>query len=105
MRVNQSTLGRFSAARLLVLVSLAGGNKHSYAMLIDAHETFGVTLSPRTLNGAIDRLEQKGLIEAVPSNDRHPPYRITAIGVKELQEQLTNMQQLTAAGLERLAAR
>lgn len=93
------------SVRLLVLVSLAGGNKHGYAMLIDARETFGVTLGPRTLNGAIDQLEQQGLIEAVPSNDRHPPYRITAIGVKELEEQLANMQRFTATALERLATR
>jgi hypothetical protein len=41
MDVSWSTLGRFSAPRLLILVSLAGGNKHGYAMFIDAHETFG----------------------------------------------------------------
>jgi DNA-binding PadR family transcriptional regulator len=38
-------------------------------MLIDAKDTFGVKLGPGTLYQAIDRLQQQGLIEALPSTE------------------------------------
>jgi DNA-binding PadR family transcriptional regulator len=74
-------------------------------MLLDARETFGVRLGPGTLYQAIDRLQQQGLIEGLPSTDRRRPYQITPAGVKELQAQLESMQRLTATGLQRLATR
>jgi DNA-binding PadR family transcriptional regulator len=100
-----SAFGRFSEPGMLVLLSLAEGDKHGYAMLVDAKDTFGVKLGPGTLYQAIDRLQQQGLIEALPSTDRRRPYRITAMGVHELEAQLANMQRLTATGFQRLTAR
>jgi DNA-binding PadR family transcriptional regulator len=100
-----SGLGRFSEPGILVLMSLAEGEKHGYAILLDAKDTFGVKLGPGTLYQAIDRLQQQGLIEALPSSDRRRPYRITAMGVQELEAQLANMRRFTATGLQRLTAR
>ena len=103
MGLGLSALGRFSELGMLVLLSLADGDKHGYAMLLDARETFGVRLGPGTLYQAIDRLQQQGLIEALPSTDRRRPYRITAMGVQELEAQLENMQRFLVTGKQRLA--
>ena len=47
---------------LLVLSSLAGGDKHGYAMMDDIERFAGVRLGPGTLYGAITRLEERGWI-------------------------------------------
>jgi DNA-binding PadR family transcriptional regulator len=98
-----SDLGRFSDPGLLVLISLAGGEKHGYAMMEDIEQTGGVKLGPGTLYGAIARLERRGLIEALPSEDRRKPYRITAAGEAALQARLQELSSLTSAGFARLA--
>lgn len=103
MPLGLSGLGRFSEPSLLILLSLATGDKHGYAMLVDVRESFGVKMGPATLYQALDRLETQGLIEALPADDRRRPYRITAEGKVELRGQLLEMQRLSTAGLERLA--
>ena len=95
-------LGHFSDPSLLILASLAGGPKHGYAMTEDIEQMSGVTLGPGTLYGALARLEQRGLIEALPAEERRRPYRITAVGVAALREQLTQMERFASVGLRRL---
>ncbi|HEX2909810.1 MAG TPA: PadR family transcriptional regulator [Chloroflexia bacterium] len=97
-------LGRFSEPALLILVSLAGGAKHGYSMMEDITHISGVKLGPGTLYGAIARLEQRNLIEPLPSEDRRQPYRLTEAGREFLQMQLNNLEQFTTTGLRRLAA-
>ena len=62
-----SDLGRFSDPALFILVSLAGGEKHGYAMMEDIEATCGVRLGPGTLYGALSRLEKRGLVEPLVS--------------------------------------
>lgn len=50
-------LGRFSEPALLILISLADGPKHGYAMTQDIETVSGQRLGPGTLYGAITRLE------------------------------------------------
>ena len=99
-----SVLGRWADPSLLVLASLAGGEKHGYAMVTDIEEMAGVKLGPGTLYGAISRLESQGLIEAVPSDGRRRPYRITAAGASALAGKLRTMAGVADAGLSRLRA-
>jgi DNA-binding PadR family transcriptional regulator len=99
-----SGLARFSDPALLILTSLAGGAKHGYAMMQDIEALSGVRLGPGTLYGALARLEQRGLIAPLPSEDRRRPYHLTMMGATVLKEQLTGLTRFTAAGLERLAA-
>lgn len=87
---------------LLVLSSLADGEKHGYAMMDDIERFAGVRLGPGTLYGAITRLEERGWIRAVDSDDRRRPYRLTAEGQRHLQEQLTTLNQIVKAGQRRL---
>jgi len=88
---------------LLVLASLAEGDKHGYAIMEDIQRFAGVRLGPGTLYGAITRLEEKGWIRAVDtSDDRRRPYRLTSTGRHELEERLTSLNQVVKTGLRRL---
>ena len=101
--MNLSDFGRFSDPALLILSSLADGPKHGYGMMADIETMTGMRLGPGTLYGALARLEKSGLIQAVPAQDRRRPYRLTAIGIAALREQLSLLQKLAATGLKRLA--
>jgi len=87
---------------LLVLSSLAGGDKHGYAMMDDIERFAGVRLGPGTLYGAITRLEQRGWIRPVNSIDRRQPYTITGAGREHLRDQLANLGRVVRVGLRRL---
>lgn len=95
-------LGRFADPSVLILTSLAGGPKHGYALIKDIERLAATTLGPGTLYGAIGRLEQRGLIEALPEEDRRRPYRITPAGAQALRSYLEHARQVSAAGLKRL---
>lgn len=97
-------LGRTQDATLMVLTSLTGGPKHGYALIQDIQEMSGVSLGPGTLYGVLARLEEEGLIEALPAQDRRRPYRITAHGAAVLRERLPTTAKIARVGLRRLGA-
>ena len=69
-----------------VLLSLADGEKHGYAILkeVEQRTNGSVVLSTGTLYGIIKRLLADGLIResAAGSDDRRTAYRLTAFGRK-----------------------
>jgi DNA-binding PadR family transcriptional regulator len=88
---------------LLILASLADGDKHGYALMEDIEAFAGVRLGPGTLYGAITRLDERGWIRAVASsNDRRQPYTLTALGRTHLQEQLSALEKIVKTGTRRL---
>jgi DNA-binding PadR family transcriptional regulator len=92
-----------SDPNVLVLASLADGDKHGYAMMDDIERFAGVRLGPGTLYGAIARLEQRGWIRPVKSaDDRRQPYTLSAEGRRYLEEQLSDLSQIVSTGLKRL---
>ena len=95
-------LRRSNDPPLLILTSLAGGPKHGYALAQDIGEFAGVELSPGALYGAITRLEERGLIEALPEVERRRPYRMTAAGSAELTQAMRDMRRVVDAGSYRL---
>jgi DNA-binding PadR family transcriptional regulator len=97
-------LGRWSDPPLLVLASLAEGPKHGYAITQDVATQTGLQLGPGTLYGAIGRLEERGLIEALPPEQRRRPYQMTAAGAQELARAAARMRDVAELGLGRLAA-
>lgn len=103
MKHDSLDLGRFTEPALLILVSLADGPKHGYAMMEDIRELSGWAVGPGTLYGALGRLERLGYIEALPSRDRRVPYRLTDPGRQTLQAQLAGLRRLTSTGVRRLA--
>ena len=95
-------LGRFAEPSLLILVSLSDQPRHGYAIMTDVEELSGRPLGPGTLYAALARLEARGLIEAMPAEDRRRPYRITGAGAQTLRAQLEGLDALVRAGLTRL---
>jgi DNA-binding PadR family transcriptional regulator len=87
---------------LLVLSSLADGDKHGYAIMEDIQRFAGLRLGPGTLYGAITRLEEREWIAPLDSGDRRRPYRITAAGRRHLQEQIASLSQVVKTAQKRL---
>ena len=102
MGTSSIDLGRFAEPALLILISLADGPKHGYAIMEDARTVGRQKIGPGPLYAALARLEQRGLIEPVPSDDRRQPYRLTPGGTAALHEHLATMQSLVSTGLARL---
>ena len=95
--------GRFTEPALLILISLADGPKHGYAIIEDIEQVAGHRPGPGTLYGAIARLESRGLIEPLASDDRRNPYRLTALGQRALATRLATLEAVTRVGQRRLA--
>lgn len=104
MRSKRESAGlrRANDPPVLILTSLAAGSKHGHALAKDIEEFAGVSLGPGALYGAITRLEERGLIEALESEDRRRPYRITGAGSAVLTERLQSAMKVATIGLRRL---
>jgi len=96
-------LGRFSEPALYILISLADGPKHGYAMTEDIEAVSGQKLGPGTLYGAIARLEERKWIEPLPAEERRRPYQLTAAGQRVLRHRLESLRAVTRVGRARLA--
>ena len=96
-------LGRFAEPALLILVSLSDGPKHGYAIMADVEQGTGRPLGPGTLYAALARLEERGLIEALPPVERRRQYRLTAVGATTAAEQLRELSAFADLGLRRLS--
>jgi len=101
-RTDSSGLRRANDPPVLILTSLAGGAKHGHALLKDIESFAGVRLGAGALYGAITRLEERGLIEALESEDRRRPYQITAAGTQALAGVMAEMRDLAQIGAARL---
>ena len=97
-----ASLGRYAGPATLLLSSLADGAKHGYALTKDIESFAGLRVAPGTLYEALSRLEGQGLIEAVPSEDRRRPYRLTTVGATALRAQLDDQKHVAEVGLRRL---
>ena len=106
---------RFADPALLVLASLADGERHGYAIMEDAKTLFGVQMGPGTLYGTIARLEERGLIALADNSvqastsattttqtKQRRPYRLTDKGEAVLREELRRLSHLTQVALARL---
>jgi DNA-binding PadR family transcriptional regulator len=89
-------LGRFADPSMLILTSLAEEPKHGYAIMADVCEFSGVSMEPGTLYGALSRLERRGWVTPLASEERRRPYQITAAGQEVLAEQVSSMQRIVA---------
>lgn len=98
----QDVLRRAGDASVLILTSLADGPKHGYALIQDIKDFAGLQLGPGTLYGALDRLERLSLVEALPTDDRRHPYRMTAAGAAALRAHLDSLERVSAVGRLRL---
>jgi len=95
--------GRFAEPALLILTSLADGPKHGYAITEDIADIAGVRFGAGTLYGALARLESRGLIERLASEDRRNPYRLTPLGEKALRARVASVTAVARTAQRRLA--
>src|ERR1700759_808972 len=98
-------LDRWADPPLLVMARLAEDAKPGYAITQDIAATMGVRLSAGTLYAVISRLESRGLIEPLESDDRRRPYRITMAGAEVLAQESERMSKVAAVARERLGTR
>jgi DNA-binding PadR family transcriptional regulator len=94
---------RLAERSVLVLTSLAGGDRHGYALLKDIESFSGVTLSPGTLYGALAKLEADGYVQRLAADDRRHPYTLTSTGRAALADRLSESARIASLGLERIA--
>ena len=87
---------------MFILASLGDGPKHGYAIMADVEAISGQHLGPGTLYAALARLERRGLIEAMESEDRRRPYKLTGLGATTLKGLLTGLADFARTGLDRL---
>ena len=104
IRASRPGASRSNDPTLLILTSLAEGEKHGHALLLDIEQFAGVRLGPGTLYGAISRLEKRGLIEPANHSGRRRPYRLTTEGASSLQVSVADMRTVLETATARLAA-
>ena len=103
LRTKDTRSPRLNDPPVLILTSLASGPKHGYGLLQDIEQFAGVRLGPGTLYGAISRLEERGLIEAVGPTGRRRPYRLSPAGADALEATLSGLRAIVDEGTARLA--
>ena len=89
---------------ILILTSLADGDKHGYAIVQDIERFAEVRLGPGTLYGAITRLEEQGWIQPLEPVERRRPYRLTPAGRRYLAELCTGKAENALSELHTIAA-
>jgi len=85
---------------LLVLLSLAEQPRHGYSIIKDVEQMSDrrVLLSTGTLYGALQRLLDRGWIERFEEEDSsrdRRAYRLTALGRRNLQQEVERLRHLT----------
>ncbi len=98
-------IGRFSDPSFLILASLSSGSKHGYAMMEDIQIFSGILLEPGTLYGAISRLEERGFIRALESDERRRPYEITGAGEALFRDRVALFDKMSSEGKKRIEMR
>jgi len=82
-----------SPAAFAVLLALADGEKHGYAIMQEAkaHTPMG----PGTLYGTLDRMLESGLVRetGLSEDERRRYYQLTAAGKKSLAAEMARLQQ------------
>jgi DNA-binding PadR family transcriptional regulator len=90
-----------SPAVLAILLSLAEGEKHGYAMMKDARSVRGggIAMGPGTLYGSIERMMRDGLVVESEKQDdeRRRYYRLTGMGRTVLATELKRLDATVAA--------
>jgi len=83
-------------AAFAILLALADGEKHGYAIMQEAREH--TAMGPGTLYGSLDRLMASGLIAEtrVDEDERRRYYKLTALGKRVLAAEAARLQQAVA---------
>ncbi len=100
---NPDEMSPLPAAQLHILLALADGDKHGYAVMreVESMTDGEVTMGPGTLYGAIKKMLSAGLVEETDErpdpemdDERRRYYRTTGLGVKVLQAETERLDRL-----------
>jgi DNA-binding PadR family transcriptional regulator len=84
-----------------ILLALADGDKHGYAIMKEARtpEGSGVAMGPGTLYGTLDRLIRDGLVQesGISDDERRRYYRLKALGRATLAAELERLDAAVAS--------
>jgi DNA-binding PadR family transcriptional regulator len=84
-----------------ILLSLAGSEKHGYAIMKEAAlpEGGSVAMGPGTLYGSLDRMMRSGLVEETgfTDNERRRYYRLTSFGQQVFSAEASRLVRMMSA--------
>jgi DNA-binding PadR family transcriptional regulator len=86
-----------------ILLVLAAGAAHGYAIMVEAERLTGLHLGPGTLYRTIQKLIDDGLIQATGSDDdeRRVPYQLTRHGTTVARAEAARLANLVAVAKKR----
>jgi DNA-binding PadR family transcriptional regulator len=99
-----------SAAVLHILLALADGDRHGYAIAREVEALTGgsIRLGPGTLYGSLQRMMSSGFVERGPkraraesSDERRVYYRLSSLGRRVLQLELQRLDAVVTLGRRR----
>ena len=81
-----------------VLLALADGPLHGYAIMQAAESTAGVAMGPGTVYGTLERLESAGMVKEVagPGDGRRRLFALQPTGRAALREEARRLSRLVA---------
>lgn len=83
-----------------VLVALAGGDLHGYAIMQEIETRGGGKLRAGTLYGCIHRMLERGWIVELPEDDRRRYYRLTPLGRKTVKAEAARLEAMVEQARE-----
>ena len=79
-----------------ILLALADGPRHGYAIMQAAESTAGVAMGPGTIYGPLERLENAGMVKEVAGAGRRRLFAIQPAGRAALREEARRLSRLVA---------
>ena len=110
---NPSELLPLPVAQLHILLALADGEKHGYAIMseVEVVTEGSVTMGPGTLYGTVKRMLNAGLVEETDErpdpeldDERRRYYRLTGLGERVLDAEVARMEQLARTAVAKRTA-
>lgn len=102
------------AAQLHILLALADGEKHGYAVMreVESMTDGEVTMGPGTLYGAVKKMVNAGLVEETDErpdpemdDERRRYYRVTGLGARVLEADTARLERLIQTAHAKQAGR
>ncbi len=86
-----------------ILLAMADGHTHGYAIGQAVEEVSGRRMGPGTIYGSLHRMERDGLVEEVLDSDdeRRKPFVMTAEGRRALEAEAARIDRLAALARSR----
>ena len=108
--IDPASLLPLTPAVFSILLAVADGEKHGYAIMqAVAEETAGgLQLGPGTLYGTLDRMRRAGLVaesdgpdEPAPHRERRRYYRLTDLGRRGLRAEVQRLERAVAVARQK----